>query len=101
MSERRRYSAEFKFQVALEAAKSQKTISELSSEFSVHPNQISQWKQELLREGASLFASRRAKQQRGQEALQTELYEQIGRLKMEVEWLKKFARYCGDETHYD
>lgn len=89
MSKRRRYSAEFKFQVALEAAKGQKTISELAGEFGVHPNQVSRWKQELLQEGAHLFASQRAKQRREQEALQAELYQQIGRLKMELEWLKK------------
>lgn len=92
--QRRRYSAEFKFQVALEAAQGQKTLSELASEHAVHPNQISQWKRDLLQEGASLFASQHGCQRREQEALQTELYEQIGRLKMELEWLKKkAARY--------
>lgn len=89
MSKRRRYSAEFKFQVAMEAAKGLKTISELASEFGVHPNQISQWKRELLESGATLFSDKGARQQREQEALQAELYEQIGRLKMELEWLKK------------
>lgn len=91
---RRRYSAEFKFRVALEAAKGTKTINELASEHEVHPNQISQWKKELLEGGASLFARPTAHQQRQQEAEQSELYEQIGRLKMELEWLKKkAARY--------
>jgi transposase-like protein len=91
---RRRFSAEFKFKVALEAAKGTKTINELASEYEVHPSQIGQWKQELLEDGASLFARPSAQQQRQQEALQTELYEQIGRLKMELEWLKKkAARY--------
>ena len=92
--DRRRFSAEFKFKVALEAAKGTKTINELASEYEVHPNQIGQWKKELLEGGASLFARSSAQQQRQQEALQTELYEQIGRLKMELEWLKKkAARY--------
>jgi transposase-like protein len=91
---RRRFSAEFKFKVALEAAKGTKTINELASEYEVHPSQIGQWKQELLEDGASLFARPSAQQQRQQEVLQTELYEQIGRLKMELEWLKKkAARY--------
>lgn len=91
---RRRFSAEFKFKVALEAAKGTKTINELASEYDVHPNQIGQWKKELLEGGADLFARPTARQQRQQEAQQAELYEQIGRLKMELEWLKKkAARY--------
>jgi putative transposase len=92
---RKRYSGEFKFRVALEAAKGLKTLSELASEYEVHPNQISQWKGELMRSGASLFSRQQARQQREQEALQTELYEQIGRLKMELEWLKKKAARYG------
>jgi transposase-like protein len=91
MSPRQRYNAEFKFRVALEAAKGLKTINELASEYGVHPNQISQWKRELLESGATLFSGKGARQLREQEALQTELYEQIGRLKMELEWLKKKA----------
>ncbi len=86
---RRQYSAEFKFKAALEAAKGCKTISELASEIEVHPNQISEWKRQLLAEGASLFQRNGIGQQREHEALQVELYEQIGRLKMELEWLKK------------
>jgi transposase-like protein len=92
---RKQYSAQFKFQVALEAAKEQKTISQLASEQGVHPNQISQWKQQLLAEGSGLFSDGRQRQQREQETIQTELYEQIGRLKMELEWLKKkVGRYA-------
>jgi putative transposase len=91
---RRRFGAEFKFKVALEAAKGSKTLNELSSEYGVHANQISAWKRELLEGGATLFSNKNARQQREQEALQAELYEQIGRLKMELEWLKKkAARY--------
>jgi putative transposase len=92
---RRRFGAEFKFKVGLEAAKGTKTLNELSSEYGVHANQISAWKRELLEGGATLFSSKNARHQREQEALQAELYEQIGRLKMELEWLKKkAARYC-------
>ena len=89
--QRRRHSAEFKFKVALEAAKGQKTINEIASESTLHPNQVSQWKQELLEAGDSLFRLPTRNQQHNQEALQAELYEQIGRLKMELEWLKKKA----------
>jgi transposase-like protein len=84
---RRRHSPEFKFRVALEAAKEQQTISQLASEFSLHPNQISDWKKQLLKNGRTVF------QPNGKNQLQviqeSELYEQIGRLKMELEWLKK------------
>jgi transposase-like protein len=86
---RRRFSPDFKFRVALEAAKGQRTISELSSEYSVHPNQISHWKRQLLENGADVFSQNGGHGQRDQEAVQTELYEQIGRLKMELEWVKK------------
>jgi transposase-like protein len=86
---RRRHSAEFKFKVALEAAKSQKTINEIASEFGLHPTQVSQWKQALLEGGESLFRQPGGPSEREYEALQAELYEQIGRLKMELEWLKK------------
>ena len=88
---RKRYSAQFKFKVALEAAKGLKTINDLASQYGVHPNQISQWKRQLLEEGVAVFNSRSAKRQKEQEAVQAELYEQIGRLKMELEWLKKKA----------
>lgn len=88
---RRRYTAEVKFRVALEAVKGQKTVQELASEFGIHPNQSSQWKRALLDSGATLFSTHRAHDQREQTARETDLDEQIGRLKMELEWLKKKA----------
>jgi transposase-like protein len=92
--QRKRYSAEFKFQIALEAAKGVQTMTELSSQHGVHSNQIGQWKQELLQAGPTIFAHPHAQEQREQTAREAELYEQIGRLKMELEWLKKkSARY--------
>ena len=86
---RRRFSSDFKFRVALEAAKGQQTLRELSSQYSVHPNQISQWKRQLLEHGSDVFNQNGANSRQDQEAIQTELYEQIGRLKMELEWVKK------------
>ena len=91
MPKGKRHSAQFKFKVALEAAKGARTLNELASEYGLHPSQISEWKHRLLDEGPSVFSSNAARQQREQEALQTELYEQIGRLRMELEWLKKKA----------
>jgi transposase-like protein len=86
---RRRHTEQFKFKVALEAAKSLKTINEIASTYNLHPNQVSSWKQQLLEKGATVFGSHTARQQREQAAKEAELYEQIGRLKMELEWLKK------------
>jgi transposase-like protein len=86
---RKQYTMQFKFKVALEAAKEAKTINQLASDYELHPSQVSGWKKQLLEEGPELFnrqANRKQQKQAGQEA---ELYEQIGRLKMELEWLKK------------
>ena len=89
---RNRYNGSFKFRLALEAAQEQQTLNELSSTHGVHPNQIGQWKRQLLEEGPTLFDRQGgARQQREQETREAELYEQIGRLKMELEWVKKKA----------
>ena len=88
---RRRYKAEFKFKVALEAAREIKTISQLASEYQVHPNQIRTWKKQLLTGGADIFNTNKDRQQQAQTAREAEVFEQIGRLKMELEWLKKKA----------
>lgn len=87
---RKRHSAQSKFKLALEAAKEQQTINELASRHRVHPNQISQWKRQLLEEGPGLFTGHKlTRQHKAQQARETQLYEQIGRLQMELEWLKK------------
>ena len=88
---RRQYSADDKFKVALEAAKGTKTLAELASSTGIHPNQISQWKGHLLHAGASLFRHPADLNRREIEQREATLYEQIGRLKMELEWLKKKA----------
>jgi putative transposase len=91
---RRQYSADFKFRVALEAAKENRTIPELASLHGIHPTQIREWKRQLLAEGAGIFGRQRQQEQKAQEERETELYEQIGRLKMELEWLgKKVAAF--------
>jgi putative transposase len=86
---RKQYSAAFKFKIALEGAKKVKTISQIASENNLHPNQVSNWKKQLLTEGTSLFEKKNSRRQKEQEKRETALYEQIGRLKMELEWLKK------------
>jgi transposase-like protein len=92
---RKRHSASFKAKVALEAAKQTKTIAELAKTFQVHPIQISQWKKQLLDGAESLFRDGRRRDHDEGQALQAELYERIGRLNVEVEWLKKSVARCG------
>lgn len=87
--------AGFKAKVALAAAKGDKTLSELTKQFDVYPAQISAWKQQLLQRAEELFADRRRKQAAATVDEQA-LFEQIGRLKMENEWLKKKAAQFGD-----
>lgn len=88
---RNHYSSQFKFQVALEAARGSKTINQLASEYSLHPNLISQWKRLLLDQGSEIFNNSSAPLHHQLQSRETELFEQIGRLKMELEWLKKKA----------
>jgi transposase-like protein len=88
-NKRRNHSAAFKAKVALAAAKGDKTIAELASEYEVHPNQITQWKKQLLGSLPEIFSRRRRNEQQDQEALTAQLYQQIGQLKVELDWLKK------------
>ena len=92
---RRRHAAAFKAKVALEAAKQTKTVAELAKIYRVHPVQISQWKKQLLDGVEDLFRDGRRREREEGEARQAELYEQIGRLNMEIEWLKKRVARCG------
>ena len=92
---RKRHSAAFKAKVALEAVKQTRTVAELAKVFQLHPVQISQWKKQLVEGAESLFGDGRRREQEDGQALQAELYERIGRLNMEVEWLKKSVARCG------
>jgi len=89
VSMRRRYDASFKAKVALEAIKGERTIAEIASESGVHPNQIAKWKKQLLEEAPEIFSHGRKKNKRKTEDLESELYKQIGKLKVELDWLKK------------
>jgi putative transposase len=86
---RRQFSAKFKAKVAVDAIKGMKTLSELSTEYKVHPNQISAWKKQLLSNAPGLFPSGKKQQQKSEEELTAPLYEEIGRLKMDIKWLEK------------
>ena len=92
---RQRYSAQFKFRVALEAMKEHQTISALASQYEVHPTLVRNWKKQLVTEGAALFQPGQKKKPDPAKIPDTELYEQIGRLKMELEWLKKKSEQIG------
>jgi putative transposase len=92
---RRTFSAAFKAKVALAAARGDKTTAELAAKFGVHTNQITSWKKLLLEGAPELFADGRRRRQEEASAQEEELYEQIGRLKMEVEWLKKKSAELG------
>jgi transposase len=89
INKRKTHESAFKAKVALEAVKGEKTIAQLSSEYGVHPNQISKWKKKLLQELPALFSEKRQAQDMNKEALEAELYRQIGQLKVELEWVKK------------
>jgi transposase-like protein len=90
-TQRHHYSPEFKAKVALEALKEQQTLAELGSCYGVHPTLVAQWKRQLRESLPQLFADRRQKPDRSAEELQAQLYQQIGQLKVELDWLKKKA----------
>ena len=85
---RKRYTAAFKSKVALEALKGQKTLSEIASEYEIHPNQASQWKRQLQDGLQNIFTAPR-QSNRSDEKEKDKLYTEIGRLKVELDWLKK------------
>lgn len=96
-TQRKHYPPEFKARIALEALKEQKTLNQLSSEYGVHPNQVSQWKRQLQDELPRLFtsAARREESSEENEKLKAHLYQQIGQLQVELDWIKKKAERAG------
>ncbi|MCP3925399.1 MAG: IS3 family transposase [Desulfobacterales bacterium] len=93
---RKTHPAAFKAKVALEAAKQEKTISQLSSDFGVHSNMITKWKSHLLKELPGIFANGRTNKDKKNQKVIEELYKQIGQLKVELDWLKKKLNSCID-----
>lgn len=85
---RKKFSAEFKAKVAIEALKEQKTVAELAVQYDIHPTQIQTWKKHFLDNSAALF-SEKAADTKQNEANESRLYEQIGKLQMHNDWLKK------------
>ena len=86
---RRQHGADLKARVALAALKGDKTINEVAAQYEVHPAMVTKWKQRALAELPRMFSERPTKGAAEADVRETKLYEQIGRLKMELEWLKK------------
>lgn len=93
---RKNYSGDFKAKVALEAVKGERTLCELASRYEVHPNQIRTWKKALISGMPDIFTGRRKRRQQDDEEEKGRLYEQIGRLKVELDWLKKKSALLDD-----
>lgn len=86
---RRSFSADFKARVALEAFKEEKTLSTLAMEYKVHPNLITKWKKDLVENAGKAFGESNEISEAEEDSLKTPLYEEIGRLKVELGWMKK------------
>ena len=92
---RKKHSNELKARIALDAIKGQKTISELSSEYGIHSNQISRWKKQLLDAASDIFTPGKDNEAEKKEVEQDRLYKKVGQLQIEVDWLKKKTGYLG------
>ena len=92
MSKLRTHRPEFKSRVALEAISGRKTIQEITADHTIHPIQVSPWRKQLL-DGASALLTRgkKSKEKEEGQAKEAELFQQIGKLQMELEWLKKIS----------
>jgi putative transposase len=86
---RKQYSGAFKAKLALEAIKGQRTIQELATAHGVHPNQITTWKKQLLSAAEDMFSGVRERREQTDEQEKDELYRQIGKLQVELDWLQK------------
>ena len=87
--QRRQYSADWKAKVAVEAIKGQRTVQEIASHYEVHPTLVTHWKKQLLEGAAEIFSNGKRAAADADEELKAELYQQIGKLQVEVDWLKK------------
>jgi len=86
---RKTFSPKLKAKVAIEALKGHQTVNQIASEFDIHPSQVNAWKKLLLEESSDIFSKGRQHQAENAEEEKDKLYNQIGRLKVEVDWLKK------------
>jgi len=89
---RKTYTGAYKAKIVVEAIKGQQTINQLASKYGVHPNLITEWKKQALSGLPQVLSDRRGRDEKAEDELKAQLYQQIGQLKMELEWLKKKAR---------
>jgi transposase len=87
--QRRQFTGGFKAKVALEAIKGQRTVQELATGDGVHPNQITNWKKQLIAAAADIFSGARERRDLAEEMEKDELYRQIGKLQVQLDWLQK------------
>jgi transposase-like protein len=87
MNKRRTHTNEFKARVALEAVRGDKTINEIASDYKIHPNMIAKWKKQLIERIPDVFEH--GIKEKPDDAEKEELYKQIGKMKVELDWLKK------------
>jgi putative transposase len=86
---RKTYSADMKAKIALEAIRETRTVAELSSMYDVHPAIITRWKREVLEQLPSLFSRRNERKDKEREELIESLYQRVGQLSVELDWIKK------------
>jgi len=86
---KRKHSPEFKLKAVMEILKGEKTATQIASELSIHPISLCEWKKQFIESGAQIFSKHKKSNDILDAREKAELFEQIGRLKMEVEWLKK------------
>ncbi len=90
-TQRKHYRADFKAKVAIAAIKAQHTVNEIALQYSVHPNQVMAWKKQALAAIPDSFSTRRERDAHADAELKAQLYQQIGQLKVELDWVKKKA----------
>jgi len=94
MAQRKHYGGQFKARVVIEAIAGHKTVNQISAEHGVHPTQVAKWKKQALERLPEVLANGKDKNTRQQDNTEAQLYQQIGRLTMEVEYLKKKSGLC-------
>lgn len=87
--QRKTFPSKFKAKVAIEALKGHQTVNQIAAEFEIHPTQVNAWKKQLLEGSSEVFGKGKKHQSDNHEDEKEKLFSQIGRLKVEVDWLKK------------